>query len=139
MFISNNRASFHLWWNENLVRYQKISKYYQNDCKYVNDSNNNINTTVYQKCTNIILIWIGSLLHNWKWRTLKHLIKDIMIFLLLKNHCKKKNKTILKNQFVSTMATLFGWLERFYSKLNNNNSNNSNNKSSFNKNNSNSK
>ena len=32
MFISNNRASFHLWWKENLVKHQKVSKYYENDC-----------------------------------------------------------------------------------------------------------
>ena len=28
-FITNNRASFHLWWEENLL---KISKYYEHDC-----------------------------------------------------------------------------------------------------------
>ena len=27
MFISNNRPSFHLWWNENLVKHRKVSKY----------------------------------------------------------------------------------------------------------------
>ena len=27
MFSTNNHASFHLWWKENLVKYQKISKY----------------------------------------------------------------------------------------------------------------
>ena len=32
VFISNNRASFHLWWKENLVKHQKVSKYYENDC-----------------------------------------------------------------------------------------------------------
>ena len=32
MFISNNRASFHLWRKENLVKQQKVSKYYANDC-----------------------------------------------------------------------------------------------------------
>ena len=32
MFISNNRASFHLWCKENLVKHQKVSKYYENDC-----------------------------------------------------------------------------------------------------------
>ena len=32
MFISNNLTSFHLWWKENLVKYQKVSKYYENDC-----------------------------------------------------------------------------------------------------------
>ena len=32
MFISNNRASFHLWWKKNLVKHQRLSKYYENDC-----------------------------------------------------------------------------------------------------------
>ena len=32
MFISNNRVSFHLRWKENLVKHQKFSKYYENDC-----------------------------------------------------------------------------------------------------------
>ena len=32
MFISHNRASFHLRWKENLVEHQKVSKYYENDC-----------------------------------------------------------------------------------------------------------
>ena len=31
MFVSNNRASFHLQWKENLVKHQKVSKDYQND------------------------------------------------------------------------------------------------------------
>ena len=34
MFISNNRVSFHLWWKENLVKIQKVSKY-ENDCRNV--------------------------------------------------------------------------------------------------------
>ena len=32
-FISNNRASFHLRWKENLLKHQKVSKYYENDCR----------------------------------------------------------------------------------------------------------
>ena len=32
MLISNNRTSFNLWGMENLVTYQKVSKYYENDC-----------------------------------------------------------------------------------------------------------
>ena len=32
MFITNNHASFHLRWKENLVKYQKASKYYVHDC-----------------------------------------------------------------------------------------------------------
>ena len=34
MFITNNRASFHLWLKESLVKPQKVSKYYENDCSY---------------------------------------------------------------------------------------------------------
>ena len=32
ILISNNRASFHLWWNENLGKLQQVSKYYGKDC-----------------------------------------------------------------------------------------------------------
>ena len=32
MFISNNRASFHLSWKESLLKPQKVSKYYAIDC-----------------------------------------------------------------------------------------------------------
>ena len=31
MFISNNRASFHLWWKQTSVKHQKVSKHYAND------------------------------------------------------------------------------------------------------------
>ena len=34
MFISNNRALFHLWWKENLVKHQNVWKYYENDCRF---------------------------------------------------------------------------------------------------------
>ena len=30
MFISNNHASFHLWWKESLLKNQRVSKYYEN-------------------------------------------------------------------------------------------------------------
>ena len=30
--VINNQASFHWWWKENLVNYQKVSKYYIHDC-----------------------------------------------------------------------------------------------------------
>ena len=33
MFITNNHASFHLWGKENLAKHQKISKYYDYDCR----------------------------------------------------------------------------------------------------------
>ena len=33
MFINNNGAWFHLWRKENLVKHQKDSKHYENDCR----------------------------------------------------------------------------------------------------------
>ena len=32
MFIANNRASFHVRWKDNLVKHQKFSKYFDDDC-----------------------------------------------------------------------------------------------------------
>ena len=32
VFITNNYALFHLWWKENSLNYQKVSKYYEHDC-----------------------------------------------------------------------------------------------------------
>ena len=31
MFVTNNHASFQLLWNENVVKHQKVSKYYTHD------------------------------------------------------------------------------------------------------------
>ena len=31
---SNNGTLFYLWWNENLARHRKVSKYYETYCKY---------------------------------------------------------------------------------------------------------
>ena len=33
MFITNNHESFHLWWKKNLVEHEKVSKYYDQDCR----------------------------------------------------------------------------------------------------------
>ena len=35
MFISNNCESFHLRQKENLVKHQKVSKYYENDSRFI--------------------------------------------------------------------------------------------------------
>ena len=32
MFITNNKILFHLWRMKNLVKHEKISKYYDQDC-----------------------------------------------------------------------------------------------------------
>ena len=33
-FITNNEASLHLWWKTNLVKYQKVSYYYDHDLSW---------------------------------------------------------------------------------------------------------
>ena len=35
LFITTNPASFHLWWKWSLVKHQKFSKYYENDCSFI--------------------------------------------------------------------------------------------------------
>ena len=45
MFRSINRASFHLWRKEKLLKHQRVSKYYENDC-----SHSSIPCTLVQKC-----------------------------------------------------------------------------------------
>ena len=40
MFISNNRASSHLLWKENLVKHQKVSKYYEYGCSLSDNFSN---------------------------------------------------------------------------------------------------
>ena len=42
LFITNNCASFHLWWKRNLVKDQKASKYYENNCINISIVNTNI-------------------------------------------------------------------------------------------------
>ena len=32
IMITNHYVSFHLWWKENFVKRQKVSKYYDYDC-----------------------------------------------------------------------------------------------------------
>ena len=38
MFITNNHDSLHLWRKENLLKYQKVSKYYVHDCSCCNNN-----------------------------------------------------------------------------------------------------
>ena len=33
LFITNNRASFHFWLKQNLVKHQKVPQYYFHDCR----------------------------------------------------------------------------------------------------------
>ena len=56
MFISNNHALLHFWCKENLVKHQKVSKYYENDYSYKSlyvdvDCNGKIS---FQLLTNVI-------------------------------------------------------------------------------------
>ena len=44
MFINNNYVSFHLWWEENWVKHQKVSKYYDHDFRW---KSNNWKTSAF--------------------------------------------------------------------------------------------
>ena len=44
-FTSNNRASFHLWWKENLFNHQKVTKYYEHDCSFKQIQPTRMNTS----------------------------------------------------------------------------------------------
>ena len=58
MFIRNNRPSFHLWWKENFVKHQKVSKYYENDCSYpLLGSSAEFYHKFYPRVTNIYRKW----------------------------------------------------------------------------------
>ena len=54
--ISNNHAFFHLWWKENLAKRQKVSKYYENDCRYVIWNTAKLVASVLQGVIAIIVI-----------------------------------------------------------------------------------
>ena len=94
MFISNNRASFHLWWKENLVKHQKVSKHV-NDClqnfvllfmswwtaKFV--KNSHIYARIYFVFLNIVLkqTWNSFNIkfeHQWKDRRNSYQIRQIL-------------------------------------------------------------
>ena len=47
MFISNNRASFHFYWKENLVNHQKVSKYHENVCRFFECGNSHLRITLW--------------------------------------------------------------------------------------------
>ena len=52
MLISNNPLSFHLWWKENLIKHQKVSKYFETDCRLIQPKNSrdDFNNTVTKYC-----------------------------------------------------------------------------------------
>ena len=56
MFISNNRASFHLWWKENLLKHQKVSKYYESSCNNRGISNLKKSFLLPPTCKNVFKI-----------------------------------------------------------------------------------
>ena len=62
MFITNNHDWFRLWWKENFVKHQKISKYYDQGCSF------NCHSLCSSKC---------------KWDNNHMFLKIILIYFLL--------------------------------------------------------
>ena len=77
MFITNNQASLRLWWKENLLIYQNVSKYYEHDCsntRYFTFSINNLSITIcFLRSPSVPVVpWCGgyhncSTSFNWAW------------------------------------------------------------------------
>ena len=66
MFISNNCPLFHLWWKENFAKHQKVSKYYETDCRSQDKG-------AVEKY-NIWHHWNSSTVEEWYWNyTYKHI------------------------------------------------------------------
>ena len=56
MFITNNHDSFHLRWKKNLVKHQKVSKYYDQDCSgrmssFITDETINLSLKILKSST----------------------------------------------------------------------------------------
>ena len=61
MLISNNRPSFHLWGKKNLVKHQKVSKYYENDCSLKVNSVSKLDLRYYQKIRFLVKVLRNSM------------------------------------------------------------------------------
>ena len=84
MLISNNRASFHLRWKANLLKHQKVSKYYESGCNFR---------------------WV-----RWRYTCLAHYISSIEIFHFMEIFFKEvKNNCgfIAQRWFMSGTASQF--------------------------------
>ena len=55
MFITNNHASFHLWWKENLLNYQKVSKYNVHSSHIIESDDEDITRHLEKEAGNAIL------------------------------------------------------------------------------------
>ena len=59
--ITNNHASFHFWWKENLINHQDVSKYHEQDCLqhfyllfvFINSFNNRLSVRKSYFCWNL--------------------------------------------------------------------------------------
>ena len=47
MFITNNHDSFHLWWKENFIKHQKVSKYFGQDCNFFSVSSDGTGSQIF--------------------------------------------------------------------------------------------
>ena len=89
MFISNNRASFNLWWKENLLKHQKISKYYESGCRnmcvlYSSSQSNQIH--IWETKTVLWITWYQFPPYSEEWRMVntQYWQRTILIKMLLR-------------------------------------------------------
>ena len=99
MFVSNNRASFPLQWKENLVNHEKVSKYYENDCRILFSS--------------LLVFYIGkcSLIRHFSHVTKSRIFKNLN---LREKADRNFRRTFLKNRFrhLKLYSNSPSWLAR---------------------------
>ena len=85
MFITYNHDSFHLWWKENFVKHQKVSKYYGQDCSFLS------------KRTEELIMFIFQVL-------------NLISLLLPRNGNLRMDISIKPDRFLKFIATLCMWV-----------------------------
>ena len=56
-FITNNHASFHVWWKKNFLNHQEVSKYFEHDCSWITFLNMSITSLCrFKMLSNIKLL-----------------------------------------------------------------------------------
>ena len=124
-FITNNHALFHLWWKENLLNHQKVSRYYKHSCRgHLQEPKTTPNFANYVKFKNVTLFFIFKnsqyyytchnallfLLHKFKSKVLK-IDKKFDCFLNLNDY---KAKSQHKKPFSGYTEKIFSSWKHFY-------------------------
>ena len=66
ILISNNHASFHIWWKENLLKHQKVWKYHESGCRPLTEMKLSIQALPIAMGKPIRNVCLGTVKYDWK-------------------------------------------------------------------------